>query len=299
METEKRRLKMQSRTTKYSKLTTLMFISLISLMLTLTACDNRTTSYYDDDHNPPPVPSGLTSITGDEVIWLEWDPIIGIGDLDGYNIYRSMDNYTFFHIATVNWNDVDYTDDEVINGQTYYYGISAFDYDGNESEISFEYSTVFDTPRPEGFDEIIYDFHNPNHVLHSGFDLSQEEQLPFDHYNTDFFLEFDNNPGIYAYYIWLGDNGAAIQDMGYTESFDEITFAPYEGWSQFPYVEAIEGHTYVLRTEEGNYSKIRITQLNPGMPRYMVFDWGYQIDTGNRELSIGTPGQVIVRETVQ
>jgi len=290
---------MKNRTTKYSNLKTLLMITLLLAMLALTACDNRSTSYYDDDRNSPPVPSGLTSITGDQVIWLEWDPIIGVNDLDGYYLYRSNDNYAFFPLATVNRGTTGYTDDDVINGQTYYYGISSFDYDGNESEISFDYSTVFDTPRPEGFDELIYDLNNLNQAHISGFDLSREERLPFDHNDTDFFLEYDNDPDIRAYFIWLGDNGQVIQDMGYTDSFDEITYAPFDGWSLFPYVEAIEGHTYVLRTYNGNYSKIRVTELNNGMPRYMVFDWGYQIDSGNRELSIGTPGQVIVRETVQ
>ena len=277
----------------------LVIISAVSILLS--ACDTRSSKYYyDDDNCAPPVPMGLTSITGDGVIWLEWDPIIGVGDLEGYYLYRSTDNYNFFYIATVSWDYSDYTDDDVANGVTYFYGISSFDYNGNESEVSFDYRTVYDTPRPEGFDEIIYDFNNPELDHMSGFDLSNEERLYYDHSRTDFYLEYDNDPGVRAFFIWLGSNGQAIQDMGYTNDFDEITYAPEDGWSNFSFVEAIEGHTYVILTDNQNYSKVRITYLDSTNPRRMIFDWGYQIDQGNRELKVGVPGQFnIIRSDQQ
>ena len=43
-----------------------------------------------------------------------------------------------------------YVDDDVRNGSTYFYAVSAYDYDGNESELSPE--QVYDTPRPSGIE---------------------------------------------------------------------------------------------------------------------------------------------------
>lgn len=265
---------------------TALGLSLIIIpVLLLTACDQRSTTYVsDDDGMAPPVPSGVTTTTGDGIIWVEWNPINGIPDLAGFYVWRSTDNLDFFWRATVGENVTEYEDDDVINGVTYYYGVSSFDEDGNESRVSFDYETAFDTPRPEGFDEIIYDFNDPDYVNLSGFDFSREERVHWDASRCDIHLEYDTDFG--SFFIWLGRNGLAIQDMGYTDSFDDITYAPQTGWSEFLYVEAIEGHTYVVLTEDNHYAKVRVTDFD-NFPAYrMVFDWGYQIDPGNRELKI-------------
>ncbi len=261
-------------------------ISLIIIpALLLTACDQRSTTYVSgDDDMAPPVPSGVTTTTGDGIVWVEWNPINGIPDLAGFYVWRSTDNYDFFWIATVGENVTEYEDDDVINGVTYYYGISSFDDDGNESRVSFDYESAFDTPRPEGFDEIIYDFNDPDYEDLSGFDFSREERVHWLSSRCDIFLEYDTDFG--AFFIWLGDNGRYIQDMGYTDGFDDITYAPETGWSEFTYIEAIEGHTYVMMTWNNHYAKIRVTDFD-SFPAYrMIFDWGYQIDPGNRELKI-------------
>ena len=43
-----------------------------------------------------------------------------------------------------------YVDDDVRNGSTYFYAVSAYDYDANESELTPE--QVYDTPRPSGIE---------------------------------------------------------------------------------------------------------------------------------------------------
>jgi hypothetical protein len=260
---------------------------LIIPVLLLTACDQRSTTYVSrDDTMAPPVPSGVTTTTGDGIIWVEWNPINGIPDLAGFYVWRSTDNLDFFWIATVGKNVIEYEDDNVVNGVTYYYGVSSFDEDGNESRVSFDYDPAFDTPRPEGFDEIIYDSFDPDYEDLSGFDFSMEERVHWDASRCDIYLEYDTNPFIEAFFIVLGDNGRYIQDMGYTDHFDDITYAPNDGWSSLDYVEVIEGHTYVLYTWNDHYAKIRVTQAILSPHSRIVFDWGYQIDPGNRELKI-------------
>ncbi len=254
------------------------------------SCEDTTTT--PRDNTPPPVPSGLRSTTGDGVVWLEWDPIIGVRDLDGYSVYRSIDDYTYYWQDDIYNGDTDYADYDVNNGETYYYGVSSFDFAGNESEVSFEYWLVFDTPRPQGEDVVIYSAGaDPDY---SGFDFSAEDIVGYNSLRADFYLDFDDAPGINAHFIELGTNGSGIQDMGYTESLYDITYAPGGGWSFLNYAEAIEGHTYVFETEDHHYAMIRITDLDFPPAPTMTFDWAYQVDRDNRELRIGVPSRIVI-----
>jgi len=264
-----------------------VFVALIALFSI--SCEDTTAPR---DNTAPPVPTGLRSTTGDNVIWLEWDPIIGIWDLDGYGVYRSTDNDIFYWQADIDDDITEYADYDVVNGQTYYYGVSSFDYAGNESDVSFDYMVVFDTPRPQGGDVVIYSFTEDAFRDRSGFDFSTEDRVPYDSYRADLFLEFDDSPSIFTYFIHLGPNGALIQDMGYTETLYDITYAPDDGWSVLDYVEAIEGHTYVIRTSDNHYAMIRATDFDSSPARCMTFDWAYQLVPGNRELKIGAPSNV-------
>ncbi len=275
---------------KYWMISAIAFVSL----LTLTACDRRSTTYVvGDDNTPPPVPVGVTTTTGDGFVWVDWQPIIGVPDLDGFRIWRSINDIEYYHVGTVGSDDTRYEDIDVANGETYYYGVSSFDRDGNESDASFDYEFAFDTPRPEGFDEIIFDFNDPAHVNSSGFDFSREEAVPFDLTRCDIFLEYDADLSIPGFFVWLGYNGRYIQDMGYTDSFDDITYAPEDGWSQYDYIEAIAGHTYVVYTWDDHYIKVRVTLLDTFPDNIMIFDWGYQVDPGNRELKID-PRSIVI-----
>ena len=259
--------------------------------IVVSGCDSRDSGYNPPrDYEAPPVPTGVTSTTMENSILLSWEPIYmdpDYDDLAGFKVYRSNNNTLFAHIGTVDADVYEYLDEGLENGRTYYWAVASIDHSGNESDLSYE--TVFDTPRPEGFDERIYNYLDPSYDHISGFDFSLERTLSWDDPACDFFLEFDDTPGIQTYFIWLGDNGADFQDMGYTDSFDDITYAPNTGWSQFSYAEAILGHTYVLRTIDNHYAKIRITGFSSSPGYSIVFDWGYQIDQGNRELRVEPP----------
>ena len=267
---------------RFTKLT----LIIAALSLFVFACDDST---GPRDTTAPPVPTGLSSDTGDGVVWLYWDPIIGIPDLDGYAVYRSIDNNRFYWQADLDADVTEYADDNVENGTTYYYGVSSFDRAGNESDVSFDYVTVFDTPRPQGYDVVIYSYTEAPYNELSGFDFSEEDRVSYNSFRADIFLEYDDSPFFLTYFLHLGDNGAVFQDLGYTESIFDITYAPEDGWSAFNYVEAIEGHTYVIRTLDNHYAMIRITDFDSSPAHNMTFDWAYQIDQGNRELKIGVP----------
>jgi len=277
------------------KMKKMTILALLAISILIISCDDRETVYIGA---PPAVPTGINTITMDGAVRIEWYPVIldpDYNDLAGYRVWRSIDNDLFTAIATIDENETYYVDNNVSNGTTYYYGVSAFDNDGNESDASFNYEIAFDTPRPEGFEVIIYTFNAPNYENRSGFDLSTAQRLYWDDAECDFYLEFDTSAAFQTYFLWLGESGALIQDMGYTDSFDDITYAPEGGWSSFDYIEAIEGHTYIIVTDNEHYAKIRITDTDTDPVFNITFDWGYQIDQGNRELRI-EPGRKIITE---
>ena len=228
------------------------------------------------DTEPPATPRGVRSITGDGQVIVEWFPN-GEADLAGYNIWRDENGDEEFDLlAEVSVDSASFVDEEVINGRTYSYAISAIDYDGNESELSPE--QVFDTPRPSGNNIILNDFSLiPDR---SGFDFSQPARgaITWDSPATDVYFGFDavvNVPYLYS------DNLTEMQDMGYHEYFDEVDVSPVQGFTT-EFVELIEGHVYTLLTPDGHFAKIHIIAVSDAA---ITFDWAYQIDPGNAQLA--------------
>ncbi len=223
------------------------------------------------DNTPPAPPQGLYSITGDHQITLEWLPNQE-EDLVGYCVYRSLKPYGYYErIATVYENY--YIDNNVTNGTTYFYAVSAFDENGNESELSYE--VIYDTPRPEGYGVTLWDANY--YPERSGWDFSFFTVVSYDDPAADFYFIEDQG----AYFI-VATSGTDIQDMGWTETLDDVDYAPEEGWSNAGYLEAIPGHSYVFWTRDNHFAKIRIRDIDS---HRILFDWAYQIDPGNGELS--------------
>jgi len=224
------------------------------------------------DTTPPPPPQGIRTISLDNAVELQW---LGsqAEDVKGYNVWISDQydgRYTFIgSVSTTNF--IDYS---AVNGVTYYYAVSAYDFDDNESVLSKD--IVYDTPRPEGYGVVLSDYHSiPGS---SGYDFSQYTVLSFDDKSTDFF--YDHSSGSFYLDVW---DDTDIQDMGYTTSLDEITSSPTEGWAPSKSAEAILGHTYVLWTWDDHFAKIRVKEVNSGR---LVVDWAYQTAEKNPELRI-------------
>jgi hypothetical protein len=231
------------------------------------------------DHTPPSVPKGLYSITADEAVWLFWEEN-DEEDFAGYRIYKKKDIHSnkYYHLVTL--DTAAYIDYDVKNGKTYYYGVTAFDYDGNESDLS---DIGYDTPRPEGFDWRMYDhFYKPSL---SGFDFSEPEVLYWRDDSTDIYLEYDVD--LETFFLCVANELTDIQDFGYTEHLDDVDWSPLKGWSKVGWVEVIEGHSYIIWTANDHYAKLRVEEIVADTKIY--FDWAYQIDGGNRELGPRPP----------
>jgi len=242
-------------------------------ILLITGCDHL----RDYDNTPPSKPRNISTVTGDNRVDLYWDKNPE-RDVAGYNVYYSYSyNGKYTLIGSTQSNN--YIDDGAKNGTTYYYAVSAYDYDGNESDLSED--VVYDTPRPEGFNQAIFDYYkSPNNA---GYDFSKYLVLPYNDTNADMF--FENYNGTFYINVWAKDSD--LQDMGQTQDIWDISYAPMGGWipvkqgENVKYAQAIVGHTYVIWTWDNHFAKVRIKNITN---ERMVFDWAYQLVEGNREL---------------
>ena len=252
---------------------TRLFLLLLPVLLFSACRDDCEEIIFVDDLAPLP-PVGIVSISLDNAVELQWyenqEP-----DIAGYNVYVS-DRYNGEYEFIGSTRTATYLDRDAPNGVTSYYAVTAYDVYNNESDLSRD--VVYDTPRPEGRGVTLTDrFLNP---VRAGYDFSDYAVLHFDTEFTDLFFEISSG-GIPYLVVW---DDTDIQDMGYTTSIDEISSAPAEGWNPTGDALAIRGHTYVIRTFDNHYAKIRIVDVGATS---IVFDWAYQVATGNPELVVG------------
>ncbi|MDE0556430.1 MAG: fibronectin type III domain-containing protein [Candidatus Poribacteria bacterium] len=252
---------------------TLSILLLTILFVGISGCYIDTN---ESDGEPPAIPRGVRTITGDEQVVIEWYPN-GEFDLAGYRVWRGRDDVNFNDLLVdVSENTTHYTDADVRNGETYYYAVSAYDTEGNESELSPE--NAWDTPRPEGRNITLDDY-----LLfpgRSGFDFSQPYKgcIHWDTAETDIYFGLDTEVGVTYLY---SDNQTLMQDLGYHEDFESVDFVPEFGYTTV-FVELIEGHIYAFYTPDGNFAKIQVREL---FDDAVIFDWAYQTDPDNIQLA--------------
>jgi hypothetical protein len=240
---------------------------ILSVSAVFMGCEYR---IVEPDVTPPSIPQGISTIAEDgqiEIFWISnTEP-----DLAGYNIYVSYaydGRYQLLGSTTRPY----FLHHGANNGQTYYYALSAYDVNGNESVLTPE--LISETPRPEGYAALLRNFRD-NPAL-GGYDFSTYSVGPYNDQYTDVYFEFYN--GVSYFNVWEDTD---IQDMGYTNSLDDIAEAPTSGWSPTKDVIVIPGHTYVIWTWDNHYAKVRVTEMSSSRVK---FDWAYQLQKGNPRL---------------
>ncbi|GEM_PF-165822 len=280
---------------KPARLAPLLIVAGLVLMA---GCDDDDSPEFVDV-TPPAIPNGVFSITGDQAVFLTWNPNRE-DDLAGYRVWVNEDlSETFDELAVLapfeegvyqdNGTPEDVSDDflrfedfPLVNGVFYSYAVSAFDDAGNESDLSFE--LVIDVPRPEG--EAVVFFRDAD-ATRAGFDFSDgvSQGQAFDDASTDVYFERD---GQGVPFLVVPNDRVRVQDFGFV-GFDVASFAPATGYSATGRVEAIPGHTYIFRIAQGpgdfgaddNYAKFEILDMTADDAG--IF-WGYQEVDGEREL---------------
>ncbi|MCE5185229.1 MAG: hypothetical protein LLF76_03790 [Planctomycetaceae bacterium] len=94
------------------------------------------------DITPPLASTGISATAGNSTIWLDWNDNSET-DLAGYKVYRSTTSGGGYTLLTDLLSGSSYIDNDVVNGTTYYYVVTALDAESNESGFSIE---VFENP---------------------------------------------------------------------------------------------------------------------------------------------------------
>ena len=227
------------------------------------------------DNDPPATPTGLRTATGDNFIELFWhdsrDP-----DVEGYRVYVSHTyGGRYEYIATV--HSAYYMDEGARNGVLYYYAVSAFDRNGNESDLSSD--VAYDIPRPEGYDVMLYNADVAKNQ--AGYDFSKYAVVSIDDQYADMYVVTGTHGPVMRV-----DTDSDIQDVGPTSSILDISTAPTSGWTTSREVPLVAGHTYVVWTWDDHYAKFRVSSVSSSR---VVFDWAYQLVPSNRLLKKAPP----------
>ena len=252
----------------------IVYSAAVFFILSFIGCDEN---IFHPDINPPSTPVGLYAEAGDKFIEIFWNANTET-DFAGYNIYAGTSVSGRYQLIGTT-KETHFVDEGLRNGVTYYYRLSSFDYDGNESSLSRDYASA--TARPEGYDVVLKDYRI--YPADAGYDFSTYSVGKYDDQYTDIFFEYYN--GTYYMDVW---DDSQIQDFGYTKSLYDIIQAPTSGWSPTKDVRLIVGHTYIVRTWDYHYAKLRITSLSSTR---VIFDWAYQLQADNTQLKMSVPSE--------
>lgn len=144
------------------KVRRLLSMLCLMLLLILTGCGGNPSDSGDEDEDPaseepptedttpPSSPGGLDGTSGDQMVELFWNDN-SEDDLDGYKVYRSEESFSSVsEMEPINRSlvsDAEFSDEDLENGTTYYYRVTAVDENENESNPSPELElTPFSNP---------------------------------------------------------------------------------------------------------------------------------------------------------
>lgn len=259
-----------------------------SALLTLLLLGPLASGCDSTDNRTPAAPRGVYSVTGDRKVTLYWLENTE-RDLDHYEIYYSVKGATGPYRPLASTERTSYLDNDVQNGSTYWYAVTAVNSRGRESDLSTE--NVHDTPRPQGIDLSVFnayfeDSRHGNFELANGIHFSTFELVARSTGRADVY--YFAPPG--HHYLVAGTSQTGIQDAGVTPGgISQYDFAPTTGWLYGGQLELVPEHTYVIWTDDDHYAKVYVKQLTSDL---VVLDWAYQVDKGNRELKVSPPAQI-------
>ena len=240
----------------------------------LTGCDDKD-HIMNFDNTPPAVPTGVQTSNGDGNVYITWEPNRD-KDIAGYNVYYS-NSYDGKYKLIGSTETTGFYDNNLTNGQKYYYAVTAYDYNDNESALSRE--DVYGIGRPQRTDQKVYEY--KRFPSSGGYSCATFSVVTYNSNASDFYYEVDSLG--YAKLNVFTDSD--IADMGATNSIYDITAAPTSGWSPTYQTSCVPGHTYVIRTMDMHFAKIRVKDITRDR---VNFDVAYQTIAYEEALS---PGQ--------
>lgn len=153
-----------------------------------------------------------------------------------------------------------------------------------------------DTPRPDARNVLMYPYQvNPGR---SGFRFYQDANgdgrvgplelgivASGDRTDIDFWLDRDVNGDVFIVPERAGTE-VALYDDAPIEDLTSIDIAPETGYARTA-IQAVPGFGYVFRMSGGDqFARFGALRITHASSQYVIFDWSYQTDPGNPELSV-------------
>jgi len=179
------------------------------------------------------------------------------------------------------------------NGVSRCFGVSAESLEGWESLWS---EVIADTPRPDARNVLIFPFQaDPDR---SGFRFFQDANgdgkagalelgivAAGDNPTVDFWVDRDATGDLWITPVRAGTE-VALYGTAPVADLTSIDVAPTGGYARSA-IQAVPTYGYVFRMSGGDgfarFGALRVTHAGS---QYMIFDWSYQTDPGNPELSL-------------
>jgi hypothetical protein len=247
-------------------------------------------------------PSFLNSTSLDGAVHVTWSDNPFVAAPDGFQQYRvysasfSLDD----GLCGTNWVlegttvAPEFLVGALANGVPRCYAASAESIEGWESLWS---PIRADTPRPDARNVLVYAFQADQ--TRSGFRFFQDVNgdgqigalelgIVTDGSRTDIDFWMDRDTGGDFFFVpeRVGTE-VALYSNDPIEDLTSIDIAPETGFSDLA-IQAVPGFGYVFQMDGGDgfarFGAIRVTHVGAD---FVIFDWSYQTDPGNPELSVG------------
>ncbi len=315
----------------------LLALVLVAMTMGLGGCNNEDCVSCVSTLDPPVVPTGVYSVSGDNDVTVYWYDI-AYSPYDGrynenvvsYAVYSRFfqegdqfdPNRDFYFIGEVAWDqNFDPTtgqhwfdDLDAENGFQYEYAVAAVNAAGFESALSYEF--VADAPLPMsplGTSVELFDSRAGANQDKGGFDFSRAGENPLD-LNAgrvdpnqvgslaDIRIYFE---GIVPYVERTNQN-VKIQDFGvFTDPqgnlvFEGVSWAPSEGYSSTGKLELINGHIYVVELFDPTSQEFHFAKFGiVGIASTVSVQtvWAYQLIPGLPELKAPELPDPVQRQT--
>jgi hypothetical protein len=247
-----------------------------------------------DARNRLPAPTGLASVSLNGAIQLHWNSNAydaSPTNFDMYRVYSTAYDATR-GVCTTAWalegttvSDA-FLSSNLPNGASRCFAVSALSRDGHESDWS---ASRLDTPRFDSRNAFVYS--TATRPDSSGFlfsdpassTLSLGKVAASSRADLDFIVERHTDGS-----LWFTPGRAAVTAVLYSTSpvadLTSIDRAPASGFASVT-IEAVPGYAYVFRVTKPDgvhYAAVRVAFVATD---YVVFDWSYQSNPGNVELS--------------
>jgi hypothetical protein len=246
-------------------------------------------------------PEWLNSISLNGAVHVYWSDNPFTTTPNGFRQYRvysssySLDN----NLCGVAWAlegttvSPEFLVSALTNGAPRCFGVSAESVEGWESLWS---PLRGDTPRPDARNVLMYPYQAD--PTRSGFRFFQDANgdgragalelgivASGDRTDIDFWLDRDANGDVFIVPERLGTE-VALYSQDPVEDLTSIDIAPEAGYARTG-IQAVPGFGYVFRMSGGDqFARFGALRITHASSQYVIFDWSYQTDPGNPELSV-------------